>query len=143
MKRLLSPCLAIAGAWALCGCPNFATMQTANAIGKGRTQFAVEPGFQTWMPPPAGWPSGVPGWQAPTMSFAFRYGVTDSVDVGARIGQLAGTELIFKFQFTDPEDQSFVFSVNRASAASSFSAWARCPCNCPWSSALASATATS
>jgi hypothetical protein len=73
-----------------------AVLQTARTNGKGNFQFAVEPGL---VGASAAGSTGV----APTFNLSGRYGVSDSVDLGLRLGTSL-YELQGKFLFTDPAD---------------------------------------
>lgn len=72
------------------------SVQTARTNGAGNFQFAVEPGI-------IGIGSTVGTVIVPSFNIAGRYGVTDSVDIGARIGSVS-YEIQAKIMFTDPND---------------------------------------
>jgi hypothetical protein len=76
------------------GCASMSTMQTASTLGEGDLQVGLETAYQTVSVKYA-------GLSYPQMSVAVRYGVSDRVDIGGRIGQ-AGTELQAKFLLTEP-----------------------------------------
>jgi hypothetical protein len=86
----------------LAGCATLGTVQTADTVGKGRFQFAIEPGF--W----GG--TGLGGVALPRADIAGRYGVTDWMDLGARVGT-TGVEFTSKVQLTPPAMEAFVVSV--------------------------------
>ncbi|MCA9570162.1 MAG: hypothetical protein KC656_20100 [Myxococcales bacterium] len=71
-------------------------VQTARTVGEGNFQGAIEPGFT--MVSADGVTGGVP-----VVNFAGRYGVSEKVDVGVRIGSV-GYALQGKFALTDPTD---------------------------------------
>lgn len=71
-----------------------ATVQTARTNGQGNFQFGIEPGAAV----------GVGGGASvglPSVNFAGRYGVTDRIDVGGRLGTSA-YEIQLKAMLTDP-----------------------------------------
>lgn len=72
------------------------TMQTARTSGEQNFQFSVEPGV-------VGVGSAIGFGVLPTFNIAGRYGVSDTIDLGARIGSM-GYELQSKFMLTDPND---------------------------------------
>ncbi len=74
------------------------TMQTARTNGTGNFQFGVEPGATILS-------SSEGSITAPSFNLAGRYGITDTIDLGARIGT-ALYEIQSKFMLTDPNDQS-------------------------------------
>ena len=78
-----------------CALNNF---QTARTNGAGNFQFGIEPGIAGFSVPN----SDIGGF-APQFNLAGRYGITDSVDIGARIGTI-GYEIQTKFGFTDGSD---------------------------------------
>src|SRR5262245_47544450 len=86
MLRLL-PLLAVSGCAA-------ATLQTARTNGKGAFQAGIEPGV--WVVTGAGAAIWVP-----SLNVSGRYGVSDRVDIGARVGTTL-YEFQTKFALTDP-----------------------------------------
>ena len=90
MKRGL---LAAVAALCASGCASMATMQTANTLGEEKMQVGLETTYQRFG-------DSNNGFAYPHLNVAVRYGVTDSIDVGGRIGQ-SGTEFMAKFQLTD------------------------------------------
>jgi len=88
MTRVLS-LLAIAGL--VGGCASHASVTTAHTVGEGNFQGAIEPGV-----------GSVSTDVAPTFNAAFRYGVSEKVDIGARFGSIV-YELTGKYMFTDTE----------------------------------------
>ena len=71
--------------------------QTARTNGQGNFQFGVEPGV-------VGIGSGAGFGVLPSFNIAGRYGISDAVDIGARIGTV-GYEVQAKVMFTDPAAQ--------------------------------------
>src|SRR5687768_16316244 len=78
----------------LLGCAS-ATLQTARTNGQGNFQFAVEPGVV--------YPSLLGG-VFPSLNLSGRYGVSDRVDLGLRLGTSSFYEVQSKFLLTDPAD---------------------------------------
>lgn len=74
------------------------TMQTARTNGEGNFQFGVEPGAAI-----AVGEGGAGG--LPSFNLAGRYGVSETIDIGARIGTIS-YEIQSKFMLTDPADQT-------------------------------------
>jgi hypothetical protein len=74
----------------LLACATVGTMQTADTVGRGRTQVGVEP---------AAWSAGVEGVgiTLPYGGISARYGIHEHVDLGLRLGT-GGTELMGKWQ---------------------------------------------
>ncbi|MBL8956765.1 MAG: hypothetical protein JNK82_38685 [Myxococcaceae bacterium] len=90
---------------ALCGsgCITIGAAQPASTMGKGNVNGGVEAnvwGYST------GNGIGIP----PSVSGVIRFGVSDHVDLGVRLG-LNGAELQGKFMLTDPNSERFVFSL--------------------------------
>lgn len=82
------------------------TMQTARTNGDGNFQFGVEPGVIHYTS--AGATEGrAITLTRPSFNLAGRYGVTDSIDIGARIGTIL-YEIQAKFMLTDPSDQQAI-----------------------------------
>ncbi len=73
------------------------TMQTARTNGEGNFQFGVEPGATVLLADGSA--------VAPSFNLAGRYGVTDTIDIGAKIGTI-GYEIQTKFMLSDPNDQA-------------------------------------
>ena len=85
------------------GCASIGSYETANTLGEGRYQLAVEPAYEI----------STGGGNAATLvrfDIAARYGVTDRVDISARAGS-SFLELGAKFQITDPWDRSVAVSI--------------------------------
>lgn len=76
------------------GCATHGGVTTAHPVGQGNVQVGIEPG--------AAMVSGVdrPA-VAPTFNVAVRYGVSDRVDLGGRLGT-TGYELLGKIQLNQP-----------------------------------------
>jgi hypothetical protein len=88
------------------GCASVGAVQTADTLGKGNLQFAVEPGVQA-----ASSTSGTPGAIVyPHFDAALRYGLSEGVDVGARLGY-SMLELQAKFLLTRPGSGGVVASL--------------------------------
>jgi hypothetical protein len=92
------------------GCATFGTMQTAETVGRGRVQMGLEPSV---------WQVGVEGAGSlalPSVGVSARVGITDTVDIGGRIGS-SGPEVMAKVQVTDPERTDLAVSVAPSVAA--------------------------
>ena len=85
------------------GCFNFGSYQSADTLGEAHHEVAVEG-------------VGVGALATddsvilPRGSVRYRAGLTDTVDLGARLGT-AGVDILSKFQLTDRSDESLVFSI--------------------------------
>lgn len=78
-------------------CATYATLQTTRPLGKGVTQVAVEPGVVGAM-------SGTDlGGVAPRVDLSIRHGITEAVDIGARLG-LGGLDVFGKFLVVQSDD---------------------------------------
>jgi hypothetical protein len=75
----------------LAGCPSLSTMQTPSTVPKGDVRFGV--GFEG-----IGYKDASGSVTLPQTEFSARYGVTDDIDVGAKLYFL-GAELGAKYQF--------------------------------------------
>jgi hypothetical protein len=84
----LAACVAFTSA----GCISVGTMQRAETLGAGRTQFGLEPAL--W-----GVASSAGHIVLPTIGGAIRYGVLDNLDIGGRVS-LAGVEADAKVLLT-------------------------------------------
>ncbi len=89
---------AVLGVVAASSCITVGNVQKAETLGKGRFQFGLEPGAVAYTATNA----GVTGGALPHVDLAARYGVSENVDLGARLGG-SGIEFQGKFQFTRPE----------------------------------------
>ncbi|QSQ12968.1 hypothetical protein JY572_32170 [Myxococcus landrumensis] len=89
------------------GCVSVSHVQTADTLGQGKFQFAMEPGLGG-----AGVVSGegVEGFYYPHIDLAMRYGVSDRVDLGVRIGSSLA-ELQSKFLLTHPDNPDLAISL--------------------------------
>ncbi len=85
------------------GCASISSVQTADTLGTGRLQVAVEPGV--W-----GGTSSQGTRLLPHVDAAVRYGVTEKVDVGVRAGS-SFLELGAKFLVTQPGDPRLAVSL--------------------------------
>jgi hypothetical protein len=93
---MFRPLSALAVAAFASGCSTHTAVTTAHTIGAGNFQGAVEPGVGAI--PVAG--LGVVA--TPTFNIAFRYGVSDKVDMGARLGSTS-YDINGKYMFTDTD----------------------------------------
>jgi len=98
--------LAVAALALASGCVSIGGVQTADTLGKGNFQFAVEPGV--WSA--AAIAEDVDGFLVPHVDFSARFGVSDSVDIGARFGSSL-LELQSKFLLTSPSDTGKAISL--------------------------------
>lgn len=87
------------------GCASITAVQTADTIGRGNLQWGIETGIQGTSPR-----DGDTGFAWPRIDVAARYGLTERLDVGARIGQSV-LEVNSKFLFTSPEDPHVALSL--------------------------------
>ncbi len=78
MNRTSLTAILIAGASLLCGCPSMTTMGTARTLDQGETQFFVAPEYSRFS-------MGGQPLSEPTVEIGGRYGITDEVEVGARV----------------------------------------------------------
>ena len=85
------------------GCATMGSTQKANTAGKGNMQFAIEPGS-------LGVVSGEGNGFIPIANIAFRYGVGERTDIGARVG-MTSYELMLKHQFTPVDSSGPVISI--------------------------------
>jgi len=101
----LAALLPLAAALVLTGCASLNAAQTANTMGRGGLQLGLEPAVE-------GFSSSVGQGTsiAPRVDLAVRYGITDTVDIGGKVGSSL-FEFNAKFQFTDPKDKSLVVSL--------------------------------
>ena len=88
------------------GCASIGSMQTADTLGKGNLQFGVEPGV--WGA--AAIRGDAEGFAFTHLDVALRYGVSDTVDIGGRLGSSLA-EFQTKFLLTDPSDPSKAISL--------------------------------
>jgi hypothetical protein len=85
------------------GCASFSSVQTADTLGRGRIQAAVEPGL--WGAVSTQGPGVIPH-----VDGAVRFGVSDRVDLGVRAG-MSFLEFQSKFQFTEPSNPLVAVSI--------------------------------
>lgn len=90
---------AAAALFASTGCVSLSTMQTASTVGAGKTEIALEPSMTSIIGP-----------FLPHANIAMRYGVTDRVDIGGRVGSSL-FDLEAKFLLTDPASPSLALSL--------------------------------
>jgi hypothetical protein len=89
------------------GCVSTSHVQTADTLGQGKFQFAMEPGVGgTAVFSDAGGASVY----YPHVDLALRYGVTDTVDLGVRFGSSL-VELQSKILLTSTQDTSKAISI--------------------------------
>jgi hypothetical protein len=88
----------------LAGCATTSSVETASTIGKGHFQIGAEPGVQY------GGLSGFPQFFYPHADVAFRYGLTDRVELGFRTG-FSLADLKFKYLFTDPANPDLALAI--------------------------------
>ncbi|WP_245919083.1 hypothetical protein [Melittangium boletus] len=91
------------------GCASISQVQTADTLGAGKFQFALEPGLAHLAVA-----ESETGTEAsanlPQFDIALRYGVTDRLDLGARLGTSL-VELQGKYLFTNPENPTLAVSL--------------------------------
>jgi len=108
MLRRYFVVVALAAGFVGTGCVSISHVQTADTLGQGKSQFAVEPG--------AGGTAVFSGGEAvdsdvyPHVDLAYRYGVTDTLDLGVRFGSSL-LELQGKILLTDPADPDRAISL--------------------------------
>lgn len=96
----------LALAFVCLGCQTLGSYQTANTLGEGRYEVALEPAFQGVSSMAS--PAAAVG--MPHLDLAGRFGVSDNIDLGLRVG----TSLLqvgAKFQLTDRAEKSIVLSL--------------------------------
>ena len=81
--------LALGALTLLAGCPSIATLHTATPVGKGKMEVTASPGVAGWTGLGDDWSGALAFgtnetsyYWVPTIDVAFRYGVTDDLDVG-------------------------------------------------------------
>jgi hypothetical protein len=88
------------------GCASIGAVQTADTLGKGNLQVALEPGAQISIAT-----RGTPGsFGYPHPDVSLRYGLSDRIDLGGRIGY-SMLELQGKFLLTQPGAPGLVASL--------------------------------
>lgn len=88
-------------AYGTIGCSAVGMVQTAQTVGKGGWEVSIDPGVNgIFLAPPPG----------PVLHAAFRYGVTDKFDIGARLGTTF-MEVQTKFLLTPPENPVIAVSI--------------------------------
>ncbi len=83
------------------GCTATGMVQTAQTVGKGGYEVSIDPGVTGAVVFP------IPG---PLFHAAFRYGITDRIDIGARVGTMHA-EVQAKFLLTEPENENIAVSI--------------------------------
>jgi hypothetical protein len=89
------------------GCVSVSHVQTADTLGAGKFQFALEPGMGGAAVISEDASGGI---YYPHIDLAARYGITDRVDLGVRFGSSL-VELQSKFLLTNPNDMGKAISV--------------------------------
>jgi hypothetical protein len=76
-------------------------VQTAQTVGKGGSEISIDPGF-----------AGIVNTSTigPTLNAAYRYGITDRFDLGARLGTSIA-EVQTKFLLTEPSNDTIAVSL--------------------------------
>ncbi|MBM7113052.1 hypothetical protein [Archangium primigenium] len=94
------------------GCVSFSQVQTADTLGAGRFQLGLEPGAQPVeeTETESDGTRTVKRGYAPLVDLSLRYGVTERLDLGARIGS-SSLELQSKILLTSPENESLAISL--------------------------------
>ncbi len=101
-QKSLLPCICgFIFALGATGCAATGMVQTAQTVGKGGYEVSIDPGVNGVL--------GLP-FAGPAFHAAFRYGVTDRIDIGARVGTTLA-ELQAKFLFTDPANETIAVSI--------------------------------
>jgi hypothetical protein len=101
MKKVL-PLLPALALVLLTGCPSFSTMGTARTLPKGKGQFFVAPGATVLQDFQQQDDGSYQSFGLPSIEFGGRYGVTDRVEVGAKVW-MVGVEIDSKFQLARSE----------------------------------------
>jgi len=107
-----SVCLGVLGT----GCVSVSHVQTADTLGQGRFQFAIEPGVGGAAVLAGDSDEGLEGESDtdalyyPHLDLALRFGVTDRVDLGVRFGSSLA-ELQSKFLLTHPDNPHLAVSL--------------------------------
>lgn len=78
MTRGMLIALHLAGAALVTGCPSMTTMGTARTLDVGETQFFIAPEYSRFS-------MGGQPLSEPTVELGGRYGITDEIEVGARV----------------------------------------------------------
>jgi len=95
------------------GCASIGAAQTANTMGKGGLQLGVDAAAESVdvnANAKCGGTDPRCNLTFPRIDVAVRYGVTDQIDLGAKVGSSL-VELDSKFQLTSPANQGFVLSL--------------------------------
>lgn len=83
----------------LTGCASSAVFSNARTLGAGNFEGVVEPQY-------IGGAVGEEAFGVPTLAVSGRYGVSDKVDLGARLGG-SGLTLLSKFRLLDAQESGF------------------------------------
>ncbi|MBX7115682.1 MAG: hypothetical protein K1X64_15240 [Myxococcaceae bacterium] len=109
IQRVVLAAAAVAYAAVGTGCIAMGSAQKADTLGKGHLQFGVEPGaFGFVLPPNAATTSNF--LVLPDFNASFRYGLTDTADIGVRAGT-SMLELGTKLLLTDPSNDFIAISL--------------------------------
>lgn len=100
----------LASSWLGCGCATLGSYQTADTVGRGNWEGAIEPTLG------GGGAAGEPVF-GPHVDVAVRAGVSDRMDVGGRFGS-SGLHLSLKLMLTDADADGVILSL--APAAGGF-----------------------
>lgn len=100
------------------GCASVSHVQTADTLGAGRFQFAIEPGL-LGAAVLGGEENVAAAGYVPHFDMALRYGVSERVDLGVRVGSSLA-ELQTKFLLTQPNDPVKAISLAPSISGASF-----------------------
>lgn len=106
MRRVVAGAALLLGV-AGTGCVSVSHVQTADTLGAGKFQFAIEPGLAGAAVISDDTNAGV---YYPHVDLAARYGITDRVDLGVRFGSSL-VELQSKFLLSDPNNPDMAMSL--------------------------------
>lgn len=96
IPNLKDVCLATLSLFILSACPSTSTLKSARTLDEGRMRFAIAPEFQSFSL------GGAP-LRKPQLELAARYGLTDNIEIGAKIW-LPGLEADVKYALSRSED---------------------------------------
>jgi hypothetical protein len=93
------------------GCASISQVQTADTLGAGKFQVGLEPGVRgVTVNATSGDTTASGTGYLPQFDVSLRYGVTDHLDLGARVGTSL-VELQGKYLFTDPANPTLAVSL--------------------------------
>ncbi|TQF15345.1 hypothetical protein FJV41_13910 [Myxococcus llanfairpwllgwyngyllgogerychwyrndrobwllllantysiliogogogochensis] len=107
MMRRAVVVAALCGGLGGTGCVSVSHVQTADTLGAGKFQIAIEPGVGGAA---VIGESGAAGVYYPHIDLAARFGVTERLDLGVRFGSSLA-ELQSKFLLTTPDDPNLAISL--------------------------------